>query len=120
MKQNIRYRTGTGTYRQVKSGFHFSTGNISSHNSFFKSFEGQVRVGTGTGTLFFVFESSQLLVIKFHRNFFARFLRKNERMSDSLKKRAIHSSLIFGERPERIAHGRSFVMCFYLRGTMAR
>ena len=44
-------------------------------------------------------------------------LRKNERMSDSLKKRAICSKNelfahlhIFGERPERFAHGRSFLV----------
>ena len=36
------------------------------------------------------------------------FLPKNERMSDSLKKRVI--SLIFGERPEQFAHGRSFLV----------
>ena len=36
----------------------------------------------------------------------ARFLSKNERMSDSLKK--MSDSLIFGERPERFAHDRSF------------
>ena len=38
----------------------------------------------------------------------ARFLRKNERMSNSLK--ITSDSLIFGERPERIAHGRSFLV----------
>ena len=52
----------------------------------------------------------------------ALFLPKNEQMSDSLKKRVIHSfahfwcstwaicspSLISSEQPERIAHGRSF------------
>ena len=38
----------------------------------------------------------------------ARFLRKNERMSDSFKKRAIRSfAHFFGERPEQIVHGRS-------------
>ena len=37
----------------------------------------------------------------------ARFLRKNERMSNSLK--ITSDSLIFGERPERIAHGRLFI-----------
>ena len=38
----------------------------------------------------------------------ARFLRKNEQMSDSLKKRAIRSFTRFCERPEGFAHGRSF------------
>ena len=41
--------------------------------------------------------------------FLARFLPKNERMSDSIKKTS--DSLIpsfFGERPERFAHNRSF------------
>ena len=36
----------------------------------------------------------------------ARFLSKNERMSDLLKK--MSDSLIFGEQPERFAHDRSF------------
>ena len=39
----------------------------------------------------------------------ARFLRKNEQMSDLLKKTS--DLLIFGERPARIAHGRSFLVC---------
>ena len=38
----------------------------------------------------------------------ARFLRKNGRMSDWLKKTS--DLLIFGEQPERIAHGRSFLV----------
>ena len=41
----------------------------------------------------------------------ACFLRKNERMSDSLKKNEQFAHLlIFGERPEQIAHGRSFAI----------
>ena len=38
----------------------------------------------------------------------AHFLPKNERMSDSLKKKRFTHSLIFGERPVRFAHDRSF------------
>ena len=38
----------------------------------------------------------------------AHFLRKNERMSDSLKK--ISNLLIFGEQHEQFAHGRSFLV----------
>ena len=38
----------------------------------------------------------------------ARFLQKNEQMSDSLKKTS--DSLIFGERPERFAHGHSILV----------
>ena len=38
----------------------------------------------------------------------ARFLPKNERMSDSLKNERFAHLLIFGEQPERFAHGCSF------------
>ena len=38
----------------------------------------------------------------------ARFLSKSEQMSDSLKK--VSNLLIFGERPERFAHDRSFLV----------
>ena len=38
------------------------------------------------------------------------FLQKNERMSDSLKKKRFAHSLIFGEQPEQFAHGPSFLV----------
>ena len=38
----------------------------------------------------------------------ARFLRKNEQISDSLKK--MRDLFIFGERSERIAYGNSFLV----------
>ena len=40
----------------------------------------------------------------------ARFLPKNERMSDSLKNERFAHLLIFGEQPERFACGRSFLV----------
>ena len=40
----------------------------------------------------------------------ARFLTKNERMSNLLKNERFARALIFGERPEQFAHGHSFLV----------